>query len=447
MLVEQLEASGLKRRYKVVVPQADLNSRAEADLATLSKRIKINGFRPGKVPASYVKNMYGRDVMREVIEKAISEGNQKIIQDNDLKLASQPRVNFPAEADLKKAIEGQGDLSVEVELEMLPEIKLPDFSKVKADKISPAIDEKEVMEAFERLSNDNRSFEPKGEKAKAAKGDRVTIDFKGSIDGVAFEGGTGENMDVDLGTGTFIPGFEDGLEGAKVGENREIKATFPADYGMPMLAGKEALFETTVKAISAPGAAPSGEELAKSLGFDDEAALKDAIRERLAKEMDGEARQLTKKNIFDVLEPLCTFELPASLIAQELRNVRRTLTEGKDQAEGDDAAIIASASDDEKKIANRRVKLGLLLTEIGQTNNLVVTDEELRRAMIDRARMFPGQERMVFEYYQKNPQAIEGLRPPVFEEKVVDFLLTKLNVTEKKLAKAELEKLIEAEAE
>jgi trigger factor len=447
MQVTQTLEEGLKREFKIVVPAADLESRLVERLNTLKDRVNINGFRKGKVPLAHLKKLYGRSVMAEVVEQVVADANRKIVDENGLKLAMQPRVKVTAEdeADEEKAVEGviagKHDLALSVAMEILPKVELKDLSDLKIEKLVTEVSDQEVEEAVERVAKQNRGFSAKAEGEAAADGDRVTIDFVGKIDGEAFEGGAAEDQPLELGSNTFIPGFEEQLVGVKVGDAKTISVTFPEEYSAAHLAGKEAQFDVTVKSIEAPEDLKVDDALARSLGMADLPALKSAAREQISKEYDRVSRQKVKRQVLDALDAQYAFDLPPTLVEQEFENVWR-------QVQGDlaqsgktfdsEGTTEDAAKSDYRKIAERRVRLGLVLAEFGDKHEVKISEDEVRDALMERARQFPGQERQVWEYYSKSPEALAELRAPIFEEKVVDQILAGASVTERSVPKEEL---------
>jgi len=442
MQVTQTSAEGLKREFRITIPATDLDQRVSSRLDELKDRVRINGFRPGKVPAGHLKRLYGRSVLGEVLQEVVTEANQRIAEDNKIKFAMQPQVSFPEdETEIEGVFEGKQDLAYTVAVEVLPEIVVGDIKGITVEKPVAEVPESEIDETVERLARQNATFEPKKAKtAKAAEGDRVTIDFVGSIDGVEFQGGAGNDIPVVIGAKGFIPGFEEQLVGAKAGEEKTITATFPEDYRATDLAGKEASFAVTVKEIAAPSKTEINDELAKSLGFDDMEKLRTAIREQVQQGYTQASRQRMKRSLLDALDDLHQFELPPTLVEQEFAQIWAQV-EREIEQRGDEAK--EGKTDDElkaeyRKISERRVRLGLLLAQIGEQNNIEVTNDEVTRAVVERARQFPGQEQQVWELYQKNPEALAELRAPIFEEKVVDYIAELANVTEKKVTRDEL---------
>ena len=441
MQVTELLAEGLKREYRVVLPAAELDAKATARLSEMKDKVRINGFRPGKVPVAHLKRLYGKSVLAEVIDQAVNEANSKIIDDNGFKLAMQPKVELPQdEAAVNEVIEGKADLSYTVGIEVLPAIELGDFKSITLDKPVLAVTDAEVDETVNRIAEANRPYTAK-EGGEAANGDRVTVSFVGSIDGEKFEGGSGEDIPVVLGSNSFIPGFEEQLVGIKEGETRTVNVTFPENYQAAQLAGKAAAFEVTASKIEAPGELALDDEFAKSLGMDDMAALREQVKSRIAQEHNAQSRAKVKRRLLDALDGLHQFDVPPTLAQQEFDGIWSSVTsemENQKRSFADEGTTEEEARADYDKIAKRRVRLGLVLAEIGEKNNIQVTDDEVTRAVVERARQFPGQEQQVWEFYRKNAQALASLRAPIFEEKVVDFLLDLATVNEVPVTREEL---------
>jgi trigger factor len=442
MEITETLSDGLKREFQVQVPAADLEARVTERLGELKDRVQLRGFRPGKVPVAHLKKIYGKAVMAETIEAVIRELNAKIVSDRGLKLAMEPKVTIPEdESEVAKIIGGQSDLAYTVALEILPKIELGDFKGIKLERQVAEVTDAQVTEALDKLAEQNRPFAAKGEGAKVEKGDRAVIDFTGTLDGVPFEGGTGGDVVVNVGSGTFIPGFEDQLIGMTVGEKRNVKVTFPANYMSTQLAGKDAEFDVTAKSIEAPGAAAVDDAFAKSLGLESLDKLREAVKARLQQEHAALSRQRLKRQLLDKLDEMHKFALPPTLAEDEFKNVWNAV-EGDLKAQGrtfaDEGTTEEKAREEYRGIAERRVRLGLVLAEIGDRNKITVTEEEIRRAIIERVRQVPGREQEVWDYYQKNPGAVAGLRAPIYEEKVVDFLLELAAVTDKQVSREDL---------
>jgi trigger factor len=347
------------------------------------------------------------------------------------------------EGAVDKMIEGETDLAYTVALEIMPPIELADFKGIALDKVTADVTDPEVDEALKRLADENKPYGSKGEGAKAETGDRVTLDFSGKIDGVPFEGGTGGDVGVVIGSNTFIPGFEDQLIGVTAGETRTVNVTFPQSYPAEHLAGKAAEFEVVVKAVDTPSPVTLNDDFAKSLGLESIAKLREMIRDRIAREHATVSRQKTKRQLLDELDARHKFTPPPSLVEDEFNNIWKTILadlEAQKRTFADENTTEEKAKEEYRGIAERRVRLGLVIAEIGERNNIKVTDEELTRAIMDRARQFPGKEQQVWEHYRKNPNAVAALRAPIFEDKVIDFILELAKVTEKKVSREELYK-------
>ena len=443
MQVTETSSQGLKREYKVVLPAGDLASRVDTQLNDLQGKARINGFRPGKVPVAHLRRLYGKSIMADVVQEAVNEANRKIVEDNDLRLATEPKLDFPDEGrKFADVVEKAGDLAFTVALEVLPKFEVGSFDDVAIERLRADISDEEVDVVLTRLADQNRTYTAReGEDVAAASGDRLTIDFVGKIDGEAFEGGTAQDTDLVLGSNTFIPGFEEKLAGARIGEQRVVEITFPEAYASPKLAGQAATFDVTVKAIAAPGDVAIDDAFAAGFGFEDLAKLKDSVRGNIEREYAAASRVRWKRALLDALDAKYTFDLPEGLVAQEFESVWRSVLAEQTQsgrtfeAEG---TTEEAARAEYGKIAERRVRLGLLLAEIGEKAEVKVSDEEVSRAIIERARAYPGQEKQVWEFYTKNPQAVAEIRAPLFEEKVVDHIAGLAKVTERTVSKDEL---------
>jgi len=444
MQVTETLSEGLKREFKVVVPAAELDAKVNERLDDLKARVRINGFRPGKVPVAHLKRVYGRSAMAEVIEATVRDTNNQIVSERGYKLAADPKVTLPTdEGAIEQLIAGKSDLNYTMALEIVPPITLGDFKSIKLTKLVANVTEAEVEEGITRIADQNKPYSVREKSEAAAKGDRVTVSFAGTIDGKSFEGGSGDDAVVLIGSNTFIPGFEDQLIGITTGETRTLKVTFPTHYMKQDLAGKHAEFVVTAKSIEAPGKVTVGDEFAKSLGLDSVGKLREAVKDRITREHAAMSRQKIKRALLDELDRMHKFDPPPTLIEEEFARVWKSVlseleTEGKTFA--DEETTEEKAKAEYRAIAERRVRLGLLLAEIGEKNNITVADDELNRAVVERARQFAGQEQRVWDYYRQNPQAVAALRAPIFEEKAVDFLLELASVSEKKVDREELYK-------
>jgi len=442
MEVTETLSDGLKREFQVQVPAADLEARVTERLGELKDRVQMRGFRPGKVPVNHLRKIYGKAVMAETIEAVIRELNAKIVSERGLKLAMEPKVTIPNEATaVENVIGGQSDLAYTLALEILPKIELADFQGIKLERQVAEVTDAQINEALDKIAEQNRPFAAKAEGAKVEKGDRVVIDFAGRIDGAPFEGGTGGDVGVNVGAGTFIPGFEDQLVGMAAGETRVVKVTFPENYVNSQLAGKDAEFDVTAKSLEAPSTVTLDDAFAKSLGLESLDKLREAVKARLQQEHAALSRQRLKRQLLDQLDEMHKFALPPTLAEDEFRNVWNTV-EGDLKAQGrtfaDEGTTEEKAREEYRGIAERRVRLGLVLAEIGEKNKITVTEEELTRAIVERARQIPGREQEIWDYYRKNPAAVAAIRAPIFEEKVVDFLIELAAITEKQVSREDL---------
>lgn len=448
MQVTETLSDGLKRAYKVVLPMQDLAKRLEDELDNMKDKVRINGFRPGKVPPGHLRKLYGKQVMGDVLQNAVNEANRKIVEDHSLRLANEPTIDIEGgDEGVKKAMEATGDLAFTVKLEVLPKFEVGSFDDVALERPVAAVDEAEVDQALERMASQSRPFSPK--EGAAATGDKLTIDFVGKIDGVEFEGGKGEGLDLVLGSGQFIPGFEDQLVGASAGESRVVNVKFPEQYQAAHLAGKDASFDVTVQAVAAPGELVIDDEFAKSYGMESLDKLKDAIRSTMQRELDQVSRAKLKRALLDALDARYSFELPETLVEQEFNTIWQRVQEEQQQSGktfADENTTEEAARAEYRGIAQRRVRLGLLMAEVGEQEKVQVTEDELSAAIVEQARQYPGQEKMVWDFYQKNPQAVAQIRAPLYEEKVVDIIVSKAKVTDKTVSKDELLKEDEAEA-
>jgi trigger factor len=449
MQVTETLTEGLKHEFKISVPASDLDAKAGAKLIDLKDKVRLNGFRPGKVPVSHLKKVYGRSVMAETIDQTIRDTNTQIFTDRGFRLATEPKITMPTEEkEVEELLAGKTDLTYTVAIEVVPTIQLADFKSFSVEKPVVEVSDADVDEAIKRIADQSRPYNAKSEGAKAENGDRVTINFKGSIDGVPFDGGTGEGIQVVIGAGQFIPGFEEQLIGIGAGETRTLKVAFPKNYASEKLAGQPAEFETTATAIEAPGETVVDDEFAKTLGLESLDKLKEAARERLVAEFAGATRQRVKRALLDRLDESHKFEAPPSLIAEEFNlmwNSIKAEMESSAKTFADENTTEDAAKEEYQKIADRRVRLGLVLSEIGEKNKITVTDDEVSRAVIERARSMPGREKEVWDYYRNNANALAQLRAPIYEDKVVDFILELANVTEKKVSREELLKDEDAE--
>ena len=436
MQVTETLSEGLKRGFTVTVPAAEIASKRDARLKEVAANLNLPGFRPGKVPVSLAKQRYGESVWAEVLEQTVSDALRNVFDERGIRPAGQPKV------DLVSGQTDDGkDLEFTVEAEILPEIAVPDLSDLTLTRLKANVSDEAINKVLEDIAKRGRTFEVVEEIRPVAKGDVVAIDFVGKRDGVPFEGGSAEDVNVEIGGEGFIPGFAEQIEGMKPGEEKVITVTFPEDYGATELAGKEATFDIKAKQIKKPVDAPIDDELAKKMGFESLDQLKDLIRKQVEGEYDQLSRLRIKRELLDELAKKTDFTAPEGMVDAEFNQIWARVEEDRKSGQLDDEDKNKDEETlraDYRKIAERRVKLGLLLAEIGRKNNITVTPDELGRAVRAEAMRYPGQEKQVFEFFQKNPQAAESLRGPIFENKVVDYLIELAKVTDKEVTPEEL---------
>lgn len=440
MQVIETLAQGLKRELKVVIPAKDMEARMNERLAEVKDRVKINGFRPGKVPVAHLKKVYGKSIMADLVNEIVREKPTEILSGRGEKSATQPEVAMTEdEAEANKILNAEADLEFTVAYEIIPAIELKDVSGIKVTREVVEIADEEVNEQILKIAESARSYESK--KGKAANGDRVTIDYLGKVDGVAFDGGKDEDAELVLGSNRFIPGFEEQLVGVKAGDEKTITVTFPADYPAANLAGKEATFDITVKDVAAAQDIEINDELATKLGLESADKLKEIVRGQIESQYGSLTRQKVKRQILDQLDELYQFETPERLVEAEFENIWRQINTDLQQAGktfADEETTEEEARAEYRKLAERRVRLGLVLSEIGEKAGVQVSDDELQRSLFEQLRQFPGQEKQILDYFKNTPGAAASLRAPLFEEKVVDHLLTEISVTDKTVSKEEL---------
>jgi trigger factor len=435
MQVREISAEGLKHEFTVVVGAEEIEKQVQDRLAEIGRSVRLPGFRPGKAPLALLKKRYGPSVMGEVVERAVNDSSSATLKERNLRPALQPKI------EIVSFNEGK-DLEYKLAIEVLPEIGPISLDGIALERWKADIPDAEIDQTLERIAKQQRKTTPVDRAAE--KGDFVRIDFKGSVDGVAFPGGSAENYLLELGSGSFIPGFEDQLVGAKADDARTVAVTFPADYGNADLAGKAAEFAVTVKEVRQAEAQPIDESLATAVGMENLAELRQTVRERLEREYSGVARQKLKRELLDQLAGRFSFAVPAGMLDIEFEHLWREVEAERKRAKESGAPDPEQGkSDDELKaefraLSERRVRLGLLLNEIGRAHAITVAADELNRAVVERARGFPGQERQVLDFYRNNPQAVDSLRAPIFEDKVVDFILGKAKVTERAVPPDEL---------
>ncbi len=439
MQVTETQKDGLKRGYTITVTAEELDAKVDEKIAEAKPEVEMKGFRKGKVPHALLKKQFGKKVLGDAMQESVDAAMREHFEKTGDRPAQQPSVQMTNE----NWQEGE-DVVVSLNYEALPDIPELDVSGVALERLKVTPDEAAVDEALGKLAEGTQNFEDRDEGAAAEDGDQVTIDFVGKLEGEPFEGGAAEDFALTLGSGQFIPGFEEQLVGAKVGEEKELTVTFPEEYGAEHLAGKETTFDVTVKAVKAPKPAEIDDELAKKYGADDLEALKEQVRERLQSEYDQAARAVLKRKLLDKLDEMVDFDLPPSLVEAEAKQIAHQLWhEENPEVQGHDHPEI-EPSEEHTKLAERRVRLGLLLAELGQKSGVEVTDQEMTQAVMQQARQYPGNERQFLEFVQQNQQMQQQIRAPIFEDKVVDHVLEQAEVTEREVTKGELEAAVEA---
>ena len=439
MQVTETLSDGLKRELQVTVTADDLSNRLDQKLNEIKDQVQLKGFRPGKVPVSHLRQRFGRQMMTEIIQEVVTDSSQKALEEREMRPAMQPSIDI--EGEVEPIVEGDADLVYKLTFELLPEFELGDLSSIEVEKPVAEVDEKEVEDMLNRFAEQQQNFESRGEGEAAQDGDQIVLDFVGKLDGEPFEGGAAEDANLVIGSNRFIPGFEEQLVGVKAGDETTITVTFPQEYGAEHLAGKEATFDVMVKDVQAPAETAIDDEFAKSLGMDDLEALRGAIREQIQGNYASLARNKMKRSMLDALDDIHDFQLPPMMVEHEFNQIWGQLEhqlqhQNKTLADLDEPEDTVRA--EYQKIAERRVRLGLVLARIGEENEITVGNDELNRALMQRAQQFPGQERQVYEFYQNNPNAIAELRAPIFEDKVIDYITELAKVTEKPVTVEEL---------
>lgn len=440
MQITQTVKETLKFACTVSMTAAEIDAKVDERLVELGKTVKMPGFRPGKIPMTLLKSKYGKAVMGEVLELVVNESSLKAINENNLRPAMRPKI------EVKTFDEGKG-LEYTMEIELLPEIKLADLSDIKVEKLTAKPDAKTVRETLEKIASTNKISEVVTEARAAKAGDIVVIDFDGTVNGEAFPGMKGNDFQLELGSKSFVDTFEDQLVGSKAGDKKTVKVTFPKDYGHDKLQGVEAVFEVAVKELRKPVAPAIDDEFAKQLGFESLAKVEEAVSKQIQAEYDQLARMNVKRVLLDALDEKHSFDVPAGMVRAEFAGIWHQLNPNKPHDhEADDHKFDTEEENDEyMAIAERRVKLGLVLAEVGRQNKIEVTTPEIQQAVINEARRYPGQEKQVFEFYQKNTQALESIKAPIYEDKVVDFILERSKIDSREVSIDELTKASEQE--
>jgi trigger factor len=443
MQITEKSTDGLKRELHVVIGAGEMGQRFDQRLAEIKDSVQLKGFRKGKVPEGHLRKLYGRSVMAEIVQQTVDETTRRALSDRNERPAYQPKIDLPQdEAEIEQVLAGKSDLTFDMSFEVLPDIAITDLSKLKLTRLVADVTDGAVDESLQRLAERNVRYVP--EEARAAEtGDRLTIDFVGKIDGEPFENGSGEGAQLVLGQGQFIAGFEDGLTGAKAGESRVVTANFPEDYPVETLKGKVAQFDVKVGEVARPEKPEINDEFASGLGAESLERLKEMVRAQIAREYNQLSRDKLKRALLDELDKTHTFELPPTLVEGEFEGIWKQVTDSLQRSGktfADEGKTEEQAREEYRKIAERRVRLGLVIGEIGDKNKIQVTQEELRAALIEQARRFRGNEKMVYDYYQKNPAALAELRAPIFEDKVIDYIVELAKPDERRVDKAELTK-------
>lgn len=442
MKVTETLNEGLKREITVTIPSADMTAKRDERIVDLKDKVKLDGFRPGKVPLSHVSKLYGKSVMGELVNELIDEHTKAVLAERKEKAAQQPNISMTDdEAEAEKIIGGEQDFEFKITYEVIPPFEVADFKKLKIERPIVDVSDDEINEQIERIAESNNTYETK--KGKAADKDQITMDYLGKIDGEPFDGGADQGAKLVLGSNTFIPGFEEQLIGQKAGDELEVKVKFPDEYGAEHLAGKDAVFEVIVHEVGKPGKVAIDDKLAEGLGLESLEKLKEVVKGQVESQYGSHTRQKVKRQLLDQLDEQHQFDLPEGMVEQEFNNIWNQITGDLEQAGKsfeDEDTTEDKAKEDYMKLAKRRVRLGLVLAEIGDEAKVEVSESELQTALMEQVRQYPGQEQEVYDFFRKNPDAIGGLRAPLFEEKVVDHILENATVKDKVVTKEELMK-------
>ncbi len=442
MQITETVSEGLKRELKVVVEAKELDNKLSTRLEELKDRVNIKGFRPGKVPVAHLRRVYGRSVMAEIVQQTVSETTSEALKERNERPAFEPEIALTEDQEeVENIINGKQDLAFTVSFEILPAIELADLSSIELEKEVAEVSEDDFDKALEQISESNTNYSEKD--GAAETGDQVVIDFVGKIDGTPFEGGSANDAPVVIGQNAFIPGFEEGLIGAKTDEEKELSITFPEDYPSAELAGKSAVFEVKVKSISAPAKPEINDEFAKNLGLESLEKLNEILKTQIEEQHNNASKTKLKRKVLDALDETHSFELPPTLVEEEFKSIWQQIQSDMEKAKKtfeDEGTTEEKEKEKYQKLAERRVRLGLVLSEIGEKNDIKVSDEEMQQAVYNATRQYPGKEKEVIEMYQKNPQALASLRAPIYEDKVIDFIVALAKVTEKTVETEELYK-------
>ncbi len=440
MQVTETLAEGLKREIKVVIPKQDMEAQMNLRLADAKDKVRINGFRPGKVPVGHLKKMYGKSIMAELVNEIVRDRPGQILSERGEKSATQPSVVMTEdESEADKILNAEADFEFTLSYEVIPPIDLKSNDSLTVTREVVEVSEDEVTEQILKIAESSRTYEAKT--GKAADGDRVTMNYLGKVDGEAFDGGTAEDAELVIGSGRFIPGFEEQLVGVEAGDEKQITVNFPTEYPAANLAGKEATFDITVKEVASAAATEINDELASTLGIESVDRLKEIVRGQIESQYGNVTRQKVKRQILDQLDEMYKFDTPQSLVDAEFDNIWRQINTDLQQSGKtfeDEETTEEEARGEYRKLAERRVRLGLVLSEIGEKAGVEVTEEEMQRALYAQLQQFPGQQKEILDFFRNTPGASASLRAPIFEEKVIDKLLSEINVTDKTVTKEEL---------
>ncbi|GAB5348169.1 trigger factor [Alteriqipengyuania sp. 357] len=442
MQINETTNEGLKRAYRITIPASEIDDKIKAEVKRIAPQVRMPGFRPGKVPANLVRKMHGEQMHAQVVNDTIQSSVDELMKEKNIRPAMQPAIS------LGDGYEQGKDAEIDVSLEILPEIETPSVDGIKLERLTVPVDESAIEETLGRIAEQNKSYKDAAKTKKAAEGDQVIIDFVGSIDGTEFAGGKAEDAPLVIGSGTFIPGFEDQLKGVKTGDEKVVKVTFPADYQAADLAGQDAEFAVTVKAVKTPTETKVDDEFAKNLGLESADKLRELVKAQLEQETAGLTRTQMKRQLLDTLAAGHDFPVPEGMVDAEFEQIWNQLSQEASREDDPEAAMkeIEAERDDYRKIAERRVRLGLLLSEIGQANKVQISNQEMSMLMQQAAQQYRAEDRERFmQFIQNDPMAAAQLRAPLYEDKVVDFLFDKAEVTEREVTREELEAAIEAE--
>ncbi len=439
MNVTETKSEGLSREFRVTIPKGDLAAKLNDKITEMQPKMNLKGFRPGKVPAAHIKKMYGKSIMGDIVNDLVNESSTKALEEKALRPASRPSIHLDVAAD--KVVAGEADLDYHMHVEVMPDFEPTDVSALSIERMVAEPTEEEINDGLKRIADSNKSYATK--EGKAEKDDQVVIDFVGSIDGEKFDGGAAEDMPLVIGSGRFIPGFEDQLIGVSAGDEVNVNVTFPEEYQVETLKGKPALFEVKVKEVKGSKETEISDEFAKTLGLEDLEALKGALKAQLSGDLNFATRQQVKRVLLDALDERHAFDLPPLMVKAEFEQIWAQFEQEKKAdrlSEEDKGKSEEELKAEYQKIAERRVRLGLVLAEIGRRASVQVTNEELGQVLRQEASRYPGQEKQVIDFYRQNPGALSQLQAPVYEEKVVDYILSKATVTDKSVTREELMK-------